>query len=110
MTIDQIEQVDADTHRELLPMVGRLLEGMYLRWYVDFDSVDEIVLDLIEGYDENDIKRTLREFDDVFATGLTPSNAEGLLSRLDSDAPPGRNGLDGLGWLQCIRAIVASAL
>lgn len=110
MTIDQIEQVDADTYRELLPTVGRLLEGMYLRWYVDFDSVDEIVLDLIEGYNENDIKRTLREFDDVFATGLTPSNAESLLSRLDSDAPPGRNGLDGLEWLQRIRAIVASAL
>ncbi|SOC86976.1 hypothetical protein SAMN05660766_0640 [Curtobacterium sp. 314Chir4.1] len=110
MNIEQVEQIDEDTYRELLPMVGRLLEGMYLRWYVDFDSVDEIVLDLIEGYDEDDIKRMLREFDDVFAAGLAPSNAEGLLSRLDSDAPPGRNGLDGLEWLQRIRAIVASAL
>ena len=108
MNIDQVRQIGEQSYRTSLPLVGRLLEGMYLRWYVEFASVDEVVLDLIDGYGKSDLQKMLIEFDNLFASGLGAADAEGLLARLGSDAPAGRQGLDALQWLRRIRDVVAS--
>ncbi|GAA3338433.1 hypothetical protein GCM10017714_09670 [Curtobacterium pusillum] len=107
--IEWVRGIEESTYRELLPLAGRLLEGLYARWFVAFGSLEEIVEDHVEGYDKEGLLQTVGEFDKLFASGIDQRGAEALLARLGSAAPPGRDGLDALQWIHRIRQIVLRA-